>query len=262
MAEAFGVGAGIVGVLSLTIQITQVVVQFGLDWKHAPRDVTDCMRELQSLKTVLSETRTNLEDPNFAKAFQDRPSILQPELGPNTPTMDETKVSIDFCSVELESVLNELKTRDKGHRLGWDRLKGPFLAKSTRDSIDKLRHYGQLFKHMASIDAMTLAVTTWTEVKEMRREQQESHSDEKNQAILHWISTLSFEERQRDILSKRHPETGKWLLDQEVFKDWRNGVRGEPSVLWCPGIGNMCISLALLCETNLLIAGAGKSVMT
>ena len=262
MAEAFGVGSGIVGVLGLTIQITQVVVQFGLDWKNAPKDVTNFMRELQSLKTVLSETRTNLEDPNFVRAFQDRPSILQSELSPDTPTMDETKVSIDLCSKELEKVLSELKTRAKGHRLGWDRLKSPFLAKSTRDSIDKLRHYGQLFNHMASIDVMTLAVQTWTGVKEMRQEQQEWNSVENYQAILRWISPLSFEERQRDILSKRHPETGKWLLDHEVFKYWQNGVCGEPSVMWCPGIGNMLRSLALLCETNLLIAGAGKSVMT
>ena len=237
MAEAFGVGAGIVGVLGLTIQITQVVVQFGLDWKHAPKDVADFMRELRSLKTVLSETRTNLEDPDFKGAFQGRQSVLQSELGSNTPSMAEAKLTIESCTVELERVLSELKSRSSKHRLGWERLKGPFLAKSTRDSIDKLRHYGQLFNNMASIDAMTLAVTTLTEMKEARREQQEWHSDKETQATLAWLSSLSFEERQRDILSKRHPETGQWLLNHEVFQDWRNGVQGKRSVLWCPGIG-------------------------
>ena len=262
MAEAFGVGTGIVGVLGLTIQITQVVVQFGLDWKHAPSDVANFMRELRSLKTVLSEIRTNLDDPNFKEAFIDRPSVLQSELGSNTPSIAETKLTIESCKVELERVLSELKMRNSKHRLGWERLRGAFLAKSTRDSVEKLSRYCQIFNDMASVDALTLAVNTWTGVKEMKQEQQEWHSDERNQAILHWISTLSFEERQRDILSKRHPETGKWLLDHEVFKYWQNGVRGEPSVLWCPGIGNMLISLALVSETNLFIAGAGKSVMT
>ena len=250
MAEAFGVGAGIVGVLGLTIQITQIVVQFGLDWKHAPNDVADFMRELRSLKTVLSETRTNLEDPNFQEAFRDRPSVLQLELGSNTPSEAETKLTIESCKVELERVLRELKKKNSKHPLGWERLRAAFLAKSTRDSIDKLSRYGQLFNDMASIDTLTLAVSTFKGVKEMRREQQKWHSDAENQAILNWTSTLSFEERQRDILSKRHPETGKWFLDQEVFKNWRNGVRDEPSVLWCTGIGNMFVSLALLCETN------------
>src|ERR1700722_11420282 len=75
MAEAFGIGAGIVGVIGLTIQITQVVVQFGLDWKDAPHDIKTFLAELQTLKTVLSETNTNiLLNPDFADAFQNRPS--------------------------------------------------------------------------------------------------------------------------------------------------------------------------------------------
>lgn len=236
MAEAFGIGAGIVGVLGLTIQITQAVVQFGLDYKNAPTDVRSFMRELQSLKTVLSETRTNLEDPNFKEAFQDRPSILQSEIGPNAPTTTETKMSIDSCKAELENVLDELKKRDKGHRIGWERFKGPFLAKSTRTSIDNLRHHCQLLNNMASIDAMTLGVTTLAEMREARIEQKEWHNAKENQAILTWISSLIFEERQRDVLCKRYPGTGQWLLDHEIFQDWRNGVHDTPSVLWCPGI--------------------------
>ncbi len=50
MADPFGIGAGIVGVISLTIQITQAVVQSRLDWKGAPHDVKNFMTELQTLK--------------------------------------------------------------------------------------------------------------------------------------------------------------------------------------------------------------------
>lgn len=239
MADAFGVGAGIVGVLGLTIQITQVVVQFGLDWKDAPSDVKSFMKELQSLKTVLSETRTNfLEDPNFKEAFQDRPygSLLLSELGPNAPTVTETKLSIESCKAELENVLDGLKKRDKGHRIGWERFKAPFLGKSTQKSIDNLRHYCQLFNNMVSVDTLSLGVSTHREIREARREQKAWHNAKENQEILTWISKLSFEDKQRDILSKRHPGTGQWLLDQDTYKVWRDNDHGEPSVLWCPGI--------------------------
>ena len=237
MAEAFGVGAGIVGVLGLTVQITQVVVQFGLDWKDAPTSIKDFMKELRSLKTVLSETNTNfLENSSFREAFQDRPSVLISELGPNAPTATETRLSIESCKAELETVLDGLKKRDKGSRMGWERLKGPFLAKSTRDSIRNLRHHCQLFNDMLSLDAMSLGVMTHTEMKEARREQREWHNAKVNQEILTWISNLSFKEKQTDILSKRHTGTGQWLLDQDRFRGWRNGVRDEPSALWCPGI--------------------------
>ena len=46
--------------ISLAIQITQVGVQFGMDWKDAPDNVKTFMAELGTLKTVLSETHTNI----------------------------------------------------------------------------------------------------------------------------------------------------------------------------------------------------------
>lgn len=236
MAEGFAVGAGIVSVLGLTIQITQVVVQFGLDWNDAPTDVKSFMQELRSLRTVLSTTTNLLEDSYFKKAFQDRPSILLSQLGPNAPATTETALSIESCKAELEKVLDGLKKRDDGSRFGWERLKGPFLDKSTRKSMGTLRDCCQLFNNMVSIDALTMAVTTHGEIRESRREQREWHDAKEHQEILNWISKLSFEEKQTDILSKCHPGTGKWLLNHESFQNWRNGVRDEPSALWCPGI--------------------------
>lgn len=263
MAEAFGVGAGIVGVIGLTIQITQVVVQFGLDWENAPKEVKGFSRELRSLKTVLSETRTNfLDDPTFKEAFQARKSILLSQLGPNAPAATDTKLSIDSCKAELEKVLDKLKKRGEGNRIGWERLKGSFLTKSTRDSMEDLRHYFQAFNGMFSMDALTLGVNIHTEVREARREQKEWHNDEEYQKILTWISTLSFEEKQTDILSKRHPGTGEWLLVQDEFRSWRNDVSDVPSVLWCPGISKLLHASLLALMTDPSIVGAGKSVMT
>src|SRR5437667_158507 len=135
MADPFGIGAGIIGVISLTIQITQVVVQFGLDWKSAPADIKSFMVELGTLKTVLSETNTNiLLNPDFAEAFEDRHSLLLSQLGPDAPSATDTKLMLTTCQTKLNGLLRELEARAKGHRVGWERLKGPFLAKDTRES--------------------------------------------------------------------------------------------------------------------------------
>src|ERR1700742_1108793 len=116
MADPFG----IVGIISLTVQITQVVIQFGLDWKDAPHEAKTFLAELQTLKTVLSETNTNLLiNSDFAEAFQNRPSLLLSQLGPNAPSNTDTKVILSACHGELELLLKELKKRGKGHRLGW-----------------------------------------------------------------------------------------------------------------------------------------------
>src|SRR5262245_10059730 len=104
MAEALGIGSGVVGVIGLAIQIIQVTVQFGLDWKDAPADARSFVAELQALKTVLSETNTNLIlNGDFADAFHGRHSALLSQLGPLAHGTD-TATMVSACQVELESL--------------------------------------------------------------------------------------------------------------------------------------------------------------
>lgn len=46
MADPFGTGAKIVDVIGLAIQTTQVVVQFGMDWKDTPDNLKTFITEL------------------------------------------------------------------------------------------------------------------------------------------------------------------------------------------------------------------------
>src|SRR5947207_162476 len=166
MADPFGTASAIVGIIGVTIQITQVVVQFGMDWKDAPDAVKAFMAELRTLKTVLSETNTNiLLNLDFAEAFQNRPSLLLSQLGPNAPSTSDTKLILETCQRELEHLLKELKKRSQGHRLGWERFKGAFLAKDTRESVENLSRQCQMLNNMLSIDTTVLGVSTYKEVK-------------------------------------------------------------------------------------------------
>lgn len=53
------------------------------------------------------------------------------------PTTD-TRLLLEICRRELEDLLCRLKKRDEGHRLGWERFKGAFLAKNIRESVENL----------------------------------------------------------------------------------------------------------------------------
>ena len=232
MADPFSIGAGIIGIISVTIKISQTVAQFSLDWKDAPKDVRMFMAELEGLKTVLSETHTNiLVNPDFAKAFQNQPTAV-----PSYMVRDDLKEAAIACSAELDNLLNALEKRAKGGRLGWERLKGPLIAQNTRNSVDRLHRHCQILNNRLSIGTAMLGAITHREVNQARREQQEWHELKKNKKILKWLSPLSFHEKQRDILSKHHPGTGRWFLGLDPFKAWRDGDVTKPSVLWCPGI--------------------------
>jgi hypothetical protein len=268
MADPFGTGAGIVGVIGLAIQITQVVVQFGIDWKDAPENVKTFMAELGTLKTVLSETNTNIIlNPDFAAAFQNRPSLLLSQLGPKAPLTTDTNMMLEICRRELDSMLKELKKRGQGHRLGWERLKGALLAKDTRDSVENLCRQCQTLNNMLSVDAAVLGATTYKEVREARKEQQEWHQagaeislvirdgiDESNrrqdnqeqqrerQAILDWLTPIDYATQQSDFIHRRQEGTGQWLLDSAGFQAW---LETDKQTLFCPGI-----------------PGAGKTILT
>ncbi|KAI9754904.1 MAG: hypothetical protein M4579_004504, partial [Chaenotheca gracillima] len=245
MADPFG----IVGVIGLTTQIIQIVVQFGDDWKHAPNDARTFLAELQTLKKVLSETRALLLNPDFGGSFQDQPSILLSQLGPTAPEKTEAKLMLAMGRKELEHLLNELNRRTKGHRLGWERIKGAFFAKHTREAVENLHRQFQTLNSMATLDATILGASTNREVKEVKaaqqeaqKEQQEWHEAETNQAILNWLAPADYGVQQSDILSRRQEGTGKWLLQSERFRRW---CKEDRQTLFCQGM-----------------PGAGKTMMT
>ena len=261
MAEVLALAASVAGILGLTVQITQCVKKISSDLKDAPADMRSLIAELQTLKTVLSELQANLlYNPDFKDSFNERPSAL---LGDDALESSEISASINSCKTELEDLLFNLSKGDKKHGFGWDRLNSLSLVKKAQKSMDRLRSHCQYLNNMVSIDHAALGSLTLKETRQARNEQKEWHDTERNQKILTWLSRLIFEEKQRDVLSKRHPGTGKWLLNNDDFKAWRNGSTELPSTLWCSGIRKPDTSPHhLLRLMTFAIAGAGKTVMT
>ena len=257
MADPFTIGTGVVSIIGLAIQVAQMVTQFGLSWKDAPHEVKAFMAELQALKTTLSETNTNLiTNPDFAEAFQNRPSILLSQLGPNAPSTTNTMLMLGICEKELQDVLKELKRRAKGHRIGWERVKGAFLAKNTRESVTNLHRQCQMLNNMVTIDAAVLGATTYKEIKDARKEQQEARAEqqkaqekqqtwrqtEADKELLTWLTPIDYATKQSDFINRRQHGTGQWLLNSDEFRAW---VDQYNQTLFCPGI-----------------PGAGKTIST
>ena len=52
MADPFSLATGLVGLVGVAIQVTQVVVGFIAQWKGAPKDTKSFMLELLALKNI------------------------------------------------------------------------------------------------------------------------------------------------------------------------------------------------------------------
>jgi hypothetical protein len=248
MADPFSLASGIVGVVGLAIQVTQVVIQFGLQWKDAPEDAQSFILELQSLNTNLSELHVNiLFNSEFSKAFQGRHSSSLSQLGRNAPSMTDAKCTLEDYWKRMEPLAAELKKRSQGHRLGWERLKGAFLAADNQKTIDRLQRMCQSFNRLVSLDTAVLTAITSNEVKDARMEQRKWHGASESREILDWLSKLSFNDRQNDLFSKLHPGTAEWIFKTEAFMEWQKAGRDQCQTIWCPGIREST------CITNILI---------
>ena len=237
---------GIVGVLGVVAQIIQVSFQFGRDWKNAPDDAKNFIVELQILKTALSETYTNIiVNEDFQKAFDGRHSTLLAQPGAAAQaTSAQTMTSA--CKAALEIILDDLKKRIQSHRTGWERLRGAFLAKATRETVENLHRQCMALNQLVTIDTVTLAISTHQQVKKGREEQhhirqsvdylrlhQESReATEERNRILDWVRPVDFASQQSDLSTRRQAGTGEWLLNSAEFRAWME-ARGQ--TLFCPG---------------------------
>ena len=55
-----------------------------------------------------------------------------------------------------------------------------------------------------------------------------------NEKILEWISSSIVRLKHLDVISRRSPSTGEWLLKNDEFQAWLLG--NSPPCLWCFGI--------------------------
>ncbi|KAK4163274.1 hypothetical protein QBC43DRAFT_301253 [Cladorrhinum sp. PSN259] len=245
MADPFG----IIGIIGVATQITQIAIQFGMDWKDAPADAKSFTAELQSLKTVLSETNMNvILNNDFADAFHGRHSTILSQLGPTAHNTD-AQMMVSACRHELDNLLDDLKKQVHGPRVSWERIKGAFLAKKTREAVQNLHRQYEALNKMAAIDAIALSANTHRKVKEIHGVVDKVHDyhvnlevAEQRSRVLDWITPVDYAPQQSDFIKRRQAGTGQWFLDSIQFKTW---VKTENQILFCPGI-----------------PGAGKTILT
>ncbi|KAL2197095.1 hypothetical protein P885DRAFT_77574 [Corynascus similis CBS 632.67] len=242
MADPFG----IVGLIGVAGQIAQVAVKLGLDWKDAPADAKRFLLEIQTLKTILSETLANiLTNDDFKNAFDGRHSTFLEQFGDTVkPTNSPTNISsmVSACKQELDSLLDDLTKQSKGHRVGWERFKGAFLARKTRETVESLQRQCGTLNSLMAVDAIALSARIHKEVIQVREEQQGWKADWKNKAVLDWVTTVDYSSQQSDFIRRRQADTGQWLLDSTEYQQW---IETAKQTLFCPGI-----------------PGAGKTILT
>jgi ankyrin repeat domain-containing protein 50 len=219
MAEVLGLASGIAGLLSLTIEVYATTAKYIGAVKNASSTIQSILRELKSLKTVLTELDKLVEQADFQDVFRDRDS--------------------SFLSIEDSEEYKEILERIKAKLLKQASLSGfsgklktlvwPFSEERTMRMVEILRRHVSIFGQALSIDTFFTTSEILKEVRLLGRERK----DKENSVVLDWLSVINMDNKQQDIYSRRHADTGTWLLENKSFLKWLHDDQG--SLLWCPG---------------------------
>jgi hypothetical protein len=143
MAEVLGIASSVAGLVSLTVTVSQLSLQYFSDIRKTSKTVQDYTRELSALHSVLLRIQEMVEAPEYHQIFAKRPSAF-----PVPAT------AIRRCEAELADLKTRLEERGKKSRwsakiaaLGW-----PMEAKETRKSVDMFHRYLEIFNTALSLD--------------------------------------------------------------------------------------------------------------
>ncbi|PHH75993.1 hypothetical protein CDD80_1894 [Ophiocordyceps camponoti-rufipedis] len=206
MADPFS----ILGVIGAATKLIKTASDLCIDFKDAPAEARSFIRELQDLKTVLSETHTNLlMNADFVQAFEGRHSALLAQVvgAPSTGTSH----FMSTCKAELESSLKELRKK----------------------AVEQLHRHCQTLNSLVAIDGAALGAGIMNEVKAFRDEHRDEEASRRKALVLDWLSPNSHSTQHNDTFGRRQPGTCRWFIETPEYQNW---ARGQCQTLFCPGI--------------------------
>lgn len=231
MADPLSVAAGIAGLLSLGIQVSEALCQFYASYKGQNTEIARTVDKLGNLSII----------------FQSIKNALQ-----SRPNDDLTKTiyhSIDSCA----DIIIELKGEYKRFKAPLpDGIKGTIKASSRRvaypfrqSTFQKLDEDIQEIRDNLSValDALHLGEQKKlhdyiTEVKLLLEHIQAGHISSR---VRDWLQAPDATINHNAACAKRHAGTGLWFINSHYFKNW---AAQNNSFLWLNGF-----------------AGCGKSVL-
>ncbi|KAJ7088330.1 hypothetical protein C8R44DRAFT_819435, partial [Mycena epipterygia] len=122
------------------------------------------------------------------------------------------------------------------------------VAKEQRLDHQRLKHAA--VENGRAHDQLMAPLDISKSVRDVARKQEWYHEFAKRDRIIEWYSPLNFFPRQADIFNSRQPGTGEWLLEHDLFNEWKLGTN-NPSDMWCKPKTIWCRGMP----------GAGKTVL-
>ncbi|KAF8248636.1 hypothetical protein K440DRAFT_642057 [Wilcoxina mikolae CBS 423.85] len=244
--EGLGIAANVIAVVDLTAKTCTVCYHYAKSAKECPKTVALLQQELTAVKSSLD----GLQDISHrldeaCKAAREPP-----------PLISQLSTTLNECSETLSKLTQELEGSRRNklrEKLRWQ-LKWPIKESEINDFIARLGRYQQTFQQALSADILSVTLDiraevgevitgigeAATEIQKARSEQSKDILDRavqirraKLDKLVKWLAPLHYNVKHEQSVETHHEDTGTWLFDNDLYRDWESVV---PSRLWIHGI--------------------------
>ena len=237
MPDPLSIGSSVVGILSITIQVAQMLDKFLKDWREVPAKVEAFKKEIGILITILMRSEQLLVQV-------DESSLKGPNS--NNAASEDELLELDilnYLKQELYALKDALMINsDTSTGRGWKRVVTAIRSDTLRQSMEIAGRHCSRVNDLLAIQSNATIRETRGGLQQLGSQVSHWYEEAQFREVLGWISCRSFDDKFAVHLEKWCQGTGRWLLNHDDFVDWRNGVtvkeNGEAvhSILWLYGI--------------------------
>jgi len=235
MADPLSVAAGVAGLVSLGLQVTQTLVDFYSAYKNRKSDIASTNKKLERLHHVLSSLGTQLETRTFRLEEQ---HVLN--------NIEGSIQACEQCIRELERACKKLgddSTTSLGAvaRTAAYQAAYPFrrstLAKLDEDVDEVVSHLSLALQLLQQEDVGHVR----SDIEDTKALLELVRADQISSSIRDWLKAPDATVNYNEACKRKHPSTGLWFVKGDTFTAW---IVKPNSFLWLYGF-----------------AGCGKSVL-
>ena len=235
MADPISVAGSVVGLTSLGIQITQVLVDFYKSYKDRDAELTGITERLEGLGEIFESLERILSNRNF-KA-EDRGLV------------DRIETSIKKCNdsiQELEEECQKFRRTSSGGIKAVVKVAGrqatyPFRQSTLQKLDEDISEIRANLAFALEILQLNESQSLQDDTTEMKILLESIQANQISSYLCQWLKAPDAFFDHNAACAKKHPGTGTWLIKSPEFFKW---LEEENSFLWLHGF-----------------AGSGKSVL-
>lgn len=235
MSEPLSVAAGVAGLISLGIQVTEGLVRFYTSYKNQDANVARTTEKLENLLVTFRCLNDALQKRIFRPEEQELIKKIQSSVQQCDELIQELQQECDGFKKDPTNGLG------KAIKVAGRRLAYPFRQSTLQklnEDIDEIRENLSL-----AFDVLQLRdhKQTQDDIAEINALLQLMRLSQISKDVHDWFNPPDATVNHNGACAKRHPGTGMWFINSDQFNTWL--AQGN-SLLWIKGF-----------------AGSGKSVL-